>query len=79
MKIEYDQEANALYITLREAPVANTNEVTRSFIVDMDSEGRPIGIEILGVRQLLDAEDLARVTVENLLAEPAGAADGASA
>ncbi len=73
MKIEYDQEANALYITLREAPVAKTNEVTDSFIVDLDEEGRPIGIEILHVRQLLDAEDLARVTVENLLTEPAGA------
>ncbi len=73
MKIEYDQEANALYITLREAPVAKTNEITDTFIVDLDSEGRPIGIEILDVRQLLNPEDLARVTVENLLAEPAGA------
>jgi uncharacterized protein YuzE len=73
MKIEYDQEANALYITLREAPVAGTNEVTESFIIDLDAEGRPIGIEILDVRQLLNPEDLARVTVENLLAEAAAA------
>ncbi len=73
MKIEYDQEANALYITLREAPVASTNEVTDSFIVDFDAEGRPIGVEILQVRRLLDPADLARVTVENLLTEPAGA------
>lgn len=69
MKIEYDQEANALYITLREAPVAKTNEVTESLIIDLDAEGRPIGVEILDVRQLLNPEDLARVTVENLLAE----------
>ena len=73
MKIEYDQEANALYITLREARVAKTNEVTENVIIDLDAEGGPIGIEILGVRQLLNSEDLARVTVENLLAEPAGA------
>ena len=69
MKIEYDQEANALYITLREAPVVGTNEVTNAFIIDLDAEGRPIGIEILDVRQLLNPEDLARVTVENLLTE----------
>jgi len=73
MKIEYDQEANALYITLREAPVVRTNEVTNAFIIDLDAEGRPIGIEILDVRQLLNPEDLARVTVENLLTETAAA------
>ena len=69
MKIEYDKEANALYITLREAPVATTNEVTEAFIIDLDAEGRPIGIEILDVRQLLEPEDLARGTVEHLLME----------
>lgn len=74
MKIEYDQEANALYITLREAQVAKTNEVTDNLIIDLDADGCPIGIEILGVRQLLSREDLARLTVENLLAEPASAA-----
>ena len=73
MKIEYDSEANALYITLREAPVAETDEVTERLIVDYDAAGQPIGIEILGVRELLNPEDLARITVENLLAEPAGA------
>ena len=73
MKIEYDQEANALYITLREAEVAETNEVTGNVIIDLDADGKAIGIEILGVRQLLNPEDLARITVENLLAEPAGA------
>ncbi len=74
MKIEYDQEANALYVTLREAQVASTNEVTDNIVIDMDADGSPIGIEILGVRQLLSPEDLSRLTVENLLAEPASAA-----
>jgi uncharacterized protein YuzE len=73
VKIEYDKEANALYITLREARIASTNEVTDNLIVDLDAEGSPVGIEILHVRQLLNADDLARITVENLLAEPASA------
>ncbi len=73
MKIEYDREANALYITLREAPVAKTREVTEQFIVDLDADGKPIGIEILAVRQLLDTKDLCQLTVENLLAAPASA------
>jgi uncharacterized protein YuzE len=73
VKIEYDAEANALYITLREVPVAETNEVSDRLIIDLDRDGRPIGIEVLNVRDLLNPEDLARVTVQNVLAEPASA------
>ena len=72
MKIEYDAEANALYIALREVPVADTNEVTDRLIIDLDDAGQPIGIEILRVRELLGSQDLARLTVENLLGEAAG-------
>ena len=73
MKIEYDQEANALYITLRQTTVAKTNEVAENLIIDLDDSGSLIGIEVLHVRQLLKPEDLARITVENLLPAPASA------
>ncbi len=71
MKIEYDPEANALYITLREGRVDHTEEVTESVSVDLDAEGRPVGIEILDVRELLGLESLGQVTLMNLLSEPA--------
>lgn len=69
MKIEYDPEANALYITLREARIAETAEVTESLSVDLGEDGRPVGIEVLDARELLGSEGLGKVTLENLLAE----------
>ncbi len=72
MKIEYDREANALYITLRQKTVARTNEVGENLIIDLDHNDALVGIEVLRVRELLTPEDLARITVENLLSEPAG-------
>jgi uncharacterized protein YuzE len=69
MKIEYDRKANALYITLREAEVADTREVTDDLIVDLDADMRPVGIELLHVNANLGPGDLTRLTVENLLPE----------
>ncbi len=68
MRIEYDPEADALYIALREAAVARTVEVTEGLVVDVDGEGRPVGIEVLDARELLGAAGLGKVTLENLLA-----------
>ncbi len=70
MKIEYDPEANALYITLREGRVHHTEEVTESLSVDIDAEGRPLGIEILDARELVGVESLGNITLTNLLTEP---------
>ncbi len=70
MKIEYDPEANALYITLREAQIHHTEEVTESLSVDIDAGGRPLGIEILDVRELVGVESLGNITLTNLLTEP---------
>ena len=71
MKIEYDPEANALYITLRgDAQIHHTEEVTESLNVDIDVEGRPLGIEILDVRDLVGVESLGSITLTNLLTEP---------
>ncbi len=74
MKIEYDREANALYITLREAEVFDTKEITESLCVDFDAEKRPIGIELLDVSSHLSGDDLARVTIENLFPDIEAAA-----
>lgn len=39
MKIEYSKEDDALYITLKEADVADTDELTEDIIIDYDSGG----------------------------------------
>jgi len=68
MKIQYDREADALYIQLRRAKPHHNVEVpeARGISIDVDREGRIVGIEVLDASKLL-GEDLGQVTVENLL------------
>ena len=45
----FDSVAHAAYIQVAEAPVASTVEVTSQIYVDLAADGRPVGIELLGV------------------------------
>jgi uncharacterized protein YuzE len=48
MKVEYDQQADALYITLAElAEVARTVQIDPGTLVDLDGRGWLIGVEII--------------------------------
>jgi uncharacterized protein YuzE len=54
MKIEYDQQADAMYIRLRADSVAESDEVRPGVVLDFDVEGQVLGIEILDVSKLTD-------------------------
>ncbi len=50
MKIEYDKDADAAYIyfkEIEEGEVAQTISLNESINIDLDNEGRTLGIEIL--------------------------------
>jgi uncharacterized protein YuzE len=48
MKVDYDQQADALYVTLTaEAEVARTVQIDQGTLVDLDSRGRLIGVELI--------------------------------
>lgn len=47
MKIEYDQEVDALYIRVQEKFVATTKEIADGVNLDFDKDGKFIGLEIL--------------------------------
>jgi uncharacterized protein YuzE len=49
MRWELDTDAGALYITLREQPVSRQEEMPDGVVVDVDDQGRAVGIEILSV------------------------------
>lgn len=66
MKIEYDPQADALYIQLRQGEIAETVEISKYIYADVGQEGQPLGIEILFVKRHLASEDLTSVTF-NLL------------
>ena len=63
MKIEYDTQADAIYVQLREGTVDNTVEVNKYIYADVDAEGNPLGIEILFVKKHMPPEALSTFTV----------------
>lgn len=68
MKLEYDPQADAIYLRLKDAEIASTREVEDNLIVDLDAAGRMIGIELLFVSDYLAPEDIDSFTVTNLRA-----------
>lgn len=49
MKFEYDEQADALYIQVREGEVSRTLEVDEGVYVDLDAERRPLGLEFIAL------------------------------
>jgi uncharacterized protein YuzE len=66
LKIEYDREADALYIQLREAEVEDNIDIEEGVTVDLDEKRHIIGIEILDASKRLSLKDIANITIENL-------------
>ena len=54
MKIEYDQQADAMYIRLRAGTVAESDEVRPGVVFDFDNQGRVLGIEMLDLSERTD-------------------------
>ena len=66
MKIEYDQEADALYIQLRAVEPDDNIDIEEGVTVDLDKEGHIIGIEILDASERLGLESLLNISIENM-------------
>jgi len=69
MRIEYDREADALYIQMQEKYVAKTKEIEEGVLIDFDGENKLIGIEILDVTKRFALSDIVNLHVENLPVE----------
>jgi uncharacterized protein YuzE len=69
LRIEYDKEADALYIQLREAKVDDNIDVEEGVTIDLDEKKHIIGIEILDASKKLSLKDLINITIENLPVE----------
>jgi len=68
MRIEYDPEADALYIGFREADPVDIIDIEDGLTVDLDERRQLIGIEILSVSRRLPIDALSSVTLQNLVA-----------
>ena len=58
MRMTYDPHADALMLRLSEAPVEESEEVAPNVVLDFDTDGRVVGIEILFVSDLPDANPM---------------------
>ena len=67
MKIEYDKEVDAVYIYLQQKEVAKTIELSEVVNVDLDEEGKLIGIEVLDATQRYSLSDIFNISTENLI------------
>lgn len=63
IQIDYDPQADAVYVRLREGEVDDTLTVGKNIYVDVDEDGAPLGLEILFAGRTLTTQDVTSVTV----------------
>ncbi len=63
MRFSYYPDTDTLYIDLVDKPGADVLEIADDFVVDVDAEGTPVGIEIEHASQ---RTNLSRLEVEGL-------------
>ena len=69
MRIEYDDEADALYILLKNSTPVDARDVGTGVTVDFDEQGHIVGLEVLDAAEKLGLESIFTVTIDTLLAE----------
>ncbi len=69
MKIEYDRKVDALYIRLQEKYVSRTVEIDEGVNIDLDENGRLIGLEVLDATEHYTSADLFNISTENVFPE----------
>ena len=70
VKIEYDPEADALYIQVREADVGDNIDIEDGVSVDVDADRHIVGLEILDASKRLTASELSNIVIQRLPLEP---------
>ncbi len=68
MEISYDKQADAMYIEFRKGEFAQNKKIDDFTIIDLDSQGNMLGIELLDISKRIPVESLTEVSVKNLLA-----------
>ena len=69
VQVEYDKKADAMYIWLRKAKYDISKELAENVIIDLDKNGRIIGIEVLDASKKLGKELVATIIqTENVAA-----------
>jgi uncharacterized protein YuzE len=66
MDIEYDKDADAVYIKFQKGTVAKTKKINSTTLVDMDKNDEIVGLELLEASARLPQKSFLEVHVKNL-------------
>ncbi len=61
MKLTVDPEADALYLRLNDAQIADSEQVASGVILDYDAQDNVVGVEMLHLSKRARKEDLERL------------------
>lgn len=67
MEITYDQKADALNITFKEGKVEKTVEIAPEINLDLDKNGSPLYLEIIGASEKIGRRKVNEILMRNLL------------
>lgn len=63
MKITYDKEIDTLNVILRTSRVAETREIAPEILLDLDKNGNPLYLEIIGASEKIGKRNFGKVIV----------------
>jgi uncharacterized protein YuzE len=66
MKLTVDPEADALYLRLNDAAIADSERVASGVILDHDAQDNVVGVEMLRLSKRAQKADLQRLLFETL-------------
>ncbi len=66
MIVDYDRDADALYLRFSDKKYQESKEVSNGVVLDLDKDNHVIGIEILNASKVLPKEALVQFTVKLL-------------
>ena len=64
MRIEYDAEAEALYVQFKNVRPDDNVDLEEGVTVDLDDKGHIVGLEILDAAERLGPESLLNISIE---------------
>ena len=63
MKVTYDPNADAMYVHLTEEKFSKTKIIDDNTILDLDKNGNPLYLEIIGASERMGKKDFSRITI----------------
>jgi uncharacterized protein YuzE len=64
MKIQYDKQADALYIYIGRGPIKRTLKAGENILVDLGEKNRVVGVEFYKISRSAPQEKLQSVSIE---------------